>query len=82
MTLAIVEFENLVSGLPRFHGKQCSLRDHARINSIFLETTSKYLPIKKVRKCSLDKPWMTDKIKTWIRNRQLCMAIQGVSKKR
>ena len=33
--------------------------------------------MKKVRKCCLDKRWMTDKIKTWVRKRQLCMAKYG-----
>ena len=33
--------------------------------------------MKKVRKYNLDKPWMTDKIKTWIRKRQSCLAKYG-----
>ena len=44
---------------------------------ILVGAINKYLPMKKVRKCSLDKPWMTNKIKTWIRKRQLCMAKYG-----
>ena len=33
VTSAIVEFENLVSGLLRFHGKKCFQRDRTKINS-------------------------------------------------
>ena len=44
---------------------------------ILLGAINKYLPMRKVRKCSLDKPWMTDKIKTWIRKRQSCLAKYG-----
>ncbi len=44
---------------------------------ILLAAIDKYLPMKTVRKCSSDKPWMTDKIKAWIRKRQLCMTKNG-----
>ncbi|CAB4017929.1 RNA-directed DNA polymerase from mobile element jockey [Paramuricea clavata] len=37
----------------------------------------KYLPMKAVRKCRSDKPWMTSKIKSLIRKRQTCMAKYG-----
>ena len=33
VTPAIVEFENLGSGLPRFHGMKCFQRDDVKINS-------------------------------------------------
>ena len=55
-----MEFENLGSGIPRFHGMKCSQRNHVRIKStaftlFLLGAISKCLPMKEVRKCSLDK---------------------------